>query len=98
MAEEAYIVAFDIQDAGQGTKFGITEKLGAAKETTIGLTEVEAGSLFSQGVAGVAHCKLVEVKSGSAAEAVEVVRKQYGNNATGCRAVVKPNTNFKVIT
>jgi hypothetical protein len=73
------------------------EKLGAAKETSIGFTEYEAGSLSSQGVKGVAVARLVEVKSNSAAEAIAVVREKYTQNAGGERAVVKPNTNFKVV-
>lgn len=98
MAEEAYVVAFDIQDGGPGYQLKATVSLGASSETSIGANEYEAGSLASQGIKGVAICKLVEVKSGSAAEAIEVVRARYGSNAGGERAVVKPNTNFKVVT
>lgn len=100
MAEEAYLVAFDIKDGGPGFQLPFEEKLGASKETTVGLNEFEAGSLYSAKsglVDQVAVCKLVEVKSGSAAEAIEVVRAKYKNNAGACRAVVKPNTNFKIV-
>lgn len=100
MAEEAYLVAYDIQEAGTGTRQEkIQEKLGAGKETTIGLDTVESAgsSLAAQGIFGVATCKLVEVKSNTAAEAIAVVREKYANNGGPARAVVKPNTNFKTV-
>lgn len=99
MAEEAYLVAFDIQEAGPGLQLKPAEKLGAKEETSIGFTEYETGGLAAakSGLNGAAICKLVEVKSGSAAEAAEVVRARYSSNAGAVRAVVKPNTNFKLI-
>jgi hypothetical protein len=100
IAEEAYIVAYDIQEAGSGTRTEkIQEKLGTAKETTIGLDTVEGAgsSLAAQGIFGIGTCKLVEVKSNSAAEAIAVVREKYLNNGGPARAVVKPNTNFKTV-
>jgi hypothetical protein len=98
MAEEAYLVAYNIQSAGPGTMLKAETGLGAKKEVSIGGNEYEAGSLYSQGIKSVAEAKLVEVKAGSAAEAIEVVREKYGQNAGPCRAVVKPNTNFKAVT
>jgi hypothetical protein len=105
MAEEAYLVAFDIQEAGSGYQLAKPiASLGAAAEGTVGLTEVEGNGttepgLFGQGIkSNVARCMLAEVKAGSAAEAVEVVRSKYAQNAGGERAVVKPNkTNFKMV-
>lgn len=113
MAEEAYIVAFDIQAAGpSNAKFEKTEtkiaSLGS-KETSVGNAEWEgkgasngsngtkSGLLAHQGC-NIVQCKMVEIKSGSAAEAVEYVRLNLAQNAGGERAVVKPNeTNFQVI-
>jgi|ERR1700683_3219981 hypothetical protein len=104
MAEEAYIVAFDIQESSKGNQLKPETGLGANAETTVGYTEFEGNGttepgLFGQGIqSGVAIAKLVEVKAGSAAEAVKVVREKYGSNAGGERAVVKPNkTNFKLV-
>jgi hypothetical protein len=111
MAEEAYIVAFDIQSAGPSNAyFPKTEaKLGAKEEVTVGNAEVEgkgavSGSnaaksgLFAHQGCNVVQCKMVELKAGSAAEAVEVVRQRFAQNAGGERTVVKPNeTNFPVI-
>lgn len=106
-AEEPYIVAFDIKTNGPGgqlngryTKAQL-EKQGALEKTSIGGTEYEAGSPLSAQIKGdvVATCKLVEVGlAESAAEAIEVVRKFYPEAYNGsCRAVVKPNTNFKTV-
>lgn len=113
MAEEAYIVAYDIQNAGNGNaKFEKTElkiaSLGA-KETSVGNAEWEgkgsaigtnatkSGFLAHQG-SNIVQAKLVEVKSGTAAEAVEWVRLNLAQNPGGERTVVKPNeTNFQVI-
>lgn len=103
MAEEAYLVAFDIKDGGPGGQLKPEEKLGAAEKVTIGFNEFEAGSasepsFLQQGIKGVAICKMVEVKANTAAEAVEVVRQKYAQNSGGERAVVKPHkTNFKAI-
>ena len=105
MAEETYIVAYNIQDAGRdeltGTrKASELEKLGALKKTSIGGTEYETGGLAAQGIGGgTATARLVEVaKAESAAEAIEVVRLFYPEaSAGGCRAVIKPNTNFKLV-
>jgi hypothetical protein len=105
VAEEAYIVAFDIQEAGSGYQVNKpTALLGAKEEATIGLSEAEGNGttepgLFGQGIkSSVARCMLAEVKAGSAAEAVEVVRLKYAQNAGGERAVAKPNkTNFKMV-
>ena len=107
MAEETYIVAFDIKDAGSGWnpngsfKSTELEKLGALEKASIGGTEYETGSLFTkEGIKDVvATCKLVEVaKAESAAEAIEAARKIYPEaKSTSCRAAVKPNTNFKSV-
>ncbi len=104
MAEETYIVAFDIQEQGSGDLTGTRkaselEKQGALAKTSIGGTEYETGGLYAQGVVGTATARLVEVaKAESAAEAIEVVRKFYPEaSAGGCRAVIKPNTNFKLV-
>jgi hypothetical protein len=107
MAIEAYIVAFDIQESGSGYCLPFTKELGAKKEVTVGTGEWEGkgvaeptkSGLQSQGIkSNVATCKLTEVLASSAAEAVEVVRSVYAQNAGGERAVVKPNeTNFRVI-
>lgn len=100
MAIEAYIVAFDIKDGGSGWQLPFEEKLGAKEEGSIGRNEFESGGLYSAKsglVDQVAQAKLVEVLASSAAEAVEVVRLKYKNTAGASRAVVKPNTNFKLV-
>lgn len=110
IAVETYIVAFDIQQAGAGYNLGLTEKLGEKEEVTIsGAAEFEGknavsgtngtkSGLFAHQGMNVASCKLVELKAGSAKEAVEVVRQKYAQNAGGERTVVKPNeTNFQVV-
>jgi hypothetical protein len=114
MAVEAYLVAFDIQHAGPGYAAieGKTfiEKLGAGEKVKIaGAPEFEgkgssngsngekSGLLAHQG-GNVVTCKMVELEANTAAEAVEVVRQKYAQNAGGERAVVKPNeTNFRVV-
>ncbi len=100
MAIEAYIVAFDIQEAASGYVQKPTAKLGEKEGVTVGSSEFETAgsSLYLQAKSGVASCKLVEVLAESAAEAIEVVRQKFAQNAGGERAVVKPNTNFKLVT
>jgi hypothetical protein len=113
MAEEAYIVAYDIQNAGNANAvFSKTElkisTLGS-KETSVGNAEWEGkgtsngangakSGLYAHQGCNIVSCKMVELKSGTAAEAVEYVRLNLAQNAGGERAVVKPNeTNFQVI-
>ena len=112
MAEEAYIVAFDTKDAGSGFRFANNKAggreptkvggLGGNSKATIGYDLEETGGLSEkEGITGggVAECKLIEVKAESAAEAIEVVREYFPREAFrgGCRAAVKPNTNFKFV-
>lgn len=110
MAEEAYLVAFDIQAAGSGyTPEKTVAKPTGFSEVSYGAAEWE-GKGASNGTNGaksglmahngtqVVSCKLVELQAGSAAEAVKYVRANLAQNAGGERAVVKPNeTNFQVI-
>ena len=110
MAIENYIVAFNFQQAGSGYNFPLTKSLGAKEEATVaGESEFEGkgavsganaekSGLVAQVGSNVAQCYMVELLASSIAEAVEVVRKVYGVNTGGVRAVVKPNeTNFKVV-
>ena len=110
MAEEPFIVAFNIQDAGAGFRIPPKGEISGAEdeavtppwgdETTVGMTEADTNGLLKQGIrSGVATCNLVELTSDTAAHAVEAVRFYYGPkaSATGARAVIKPNTNFKLI-
>lgn len=110
MAEEAYIVAFGTKQAGSGFQFALnstreptkTAGKGTNSKTTIGYDLEEAGGLSEKESifgGGVAQCYLIEVKSESAAEAIEAVREYFPTLAktTVCRAVVKPNTNFKAV-
>ncbi|HXJ92606.1 MAG TPA: hypothetical protein VMT20_06955 [Terriglobia bacterium] len=110
MAEEAYIVAFGTKQAGSGFQFAKnsireptkTAGVGLNKKTTIGYDVEETGGLAEKEEidgGGVAQCYLIEVKSESAAEAIEAVREYFPTLAknTVCRAVVKPNTNFKAV-
>lgn len=98
-AEEVYGVLFDIQDAGRYDSVSYS-KIGSGKETSFPPVTQETGSLQSaDGLTGrVAICKYVEVTAGSAAEAVEGVRLNFGSMAGKCRAAVKPNTNLKSVT
>ncbi len=103
-------MAFGTKQAGSGFQFspgGIRKPtkvagLGGASKATIGYDLEEAGGLSEkEGIfgGGVAECKLIEVKAESAAEAVEAVREYFPAEAFQgvCRAVVKPNTNFKAV-
>jgi hypothetical protein len=100
VAEEVYAVAFDIQDAGANYGSISFSKTGAGKEASFPPVTQETGSLqTADGLTGrVAICKLVEVTAGSAAEACEAVRLNFGGTAGKMRAAVKPNTNFKSVT
>jgi hypothetical protein len=106
MAEEAYLVIFDIQEAGSGFVPAAFEskKYGTKKEVSVGSATFEGSgvgvkaSLQGQGIkSNVATCKLVELLAGSAAEAVEVTRQLYATNAGGERAIVKPNETNAVV-
>jgi hypothetical protein len=111
MAEEAYLVAFGTKQAGSGFQFSANSPVlkptktagkGSNSKATIGYDLEETGGLSEkEGIlgGGVAECKLIEVKAESAAEAVEAVREYFPQEAYQgvCRAVVKPNTNFKAV-
>jgi len=100
MAEEVYMVAFNIQDAGSSFKNISFSKTGAKSENSFPPPTQETGSLQSaDGLTDpVAIAKLVEVTAGSAAEAVEAVRTYFPECSGKMRAAVKPNTNFKSVT
>lgn len=99
MAIEAYWVIFDIQSAGSGHVKPETKELGAKEEATLGSAEFETAgsSLYAKVKSNVARAMVVECLASSADEAAEVVRKYYNNNTGGVHALVKPNTNAKVI-
>ncbi len=100
MAEIAFIVAFDIQDAGPGWNIKAQTGLGTSTEASVGFNENEAGGLYSAKsglIDQVATCRLVELKAANATEAIAVVREKYlGANAGAVRAVKEPNVNFKI--
>ena|ERR1700680_1069662 len=99
MAEEVYLVAFNIQDAGPESPISAT-KQGSGKEFSFPPAAQETGSLQSaDGLKGrIATAKLVEVTAGTAAEACEGVRLFFPECAGKMRAAVKPNTNMKSVT
>ncbi len=110
MAEETFIVAYDIQQAGASNAyFAKTEipTIGpggtAYTEAKVGNAEFEGNGttepgLYAQTGANVAQCKLLELKAKSAADAVAICREKFAQNAGGERTAIKPNgTNFKVV-
>jgi len=104
MAEETFIVAYDIQQAGPSNAyFGKTEAATGFTESKIGNAEFEGNGtttpgLYTQIGANVVQCKLLELKAKSAADAVAICRERFAQNAGGERTVIKPNeTNFKVV-
>jgi hypothetical protein len=100
MAEEVFMVAFNIQDAGSSYKNISFSKKGSGSEASFPPATQETNSLqVAEGLTDpIATCKLVEVTAGSAAEAVEMVRKEFGQCSGKMRTVVKPNTSFKTVT
>jgi len=110
MAEETFIVAFDIQAAGASNAyFAKTEAPTGYTEMKVGNAEIEgkgasngtngtkSGLLAHQG-ACVVQCKMVELVAPTAAEAVKWTRANLAQNPGGERTVVKPNeTNFQVV-
>ncbi len=100
MAEEVYMVAFNIQDAGSSFQTCAFTLKGAKAEATFPPAVQETGSLqTADGLTDrVATAKLVEVTASSAAEACEAVRIFFPECAGKMRAAVKPNTNFKSVT
>jgi hypothetical protein len=100
MAEEVYMVAFNIKDKGSSYGNISFSKKGAGSEASFPPATQETNSLQSaDGLTDrVGTADLVEVTAGSAAEAVEVVRLNFPNCSGKMRAVVSPNTNFKSVT
>ncbi len=112
MAEEKFIVAFDIQHAGMPMPAAYAEAPKAVPghtESLVGNVEVEgknsssganaakSGLYIHQG-SNIVQCKMVELAAKTAAEAVEITRLLFANNPGGERTVIKPNeTNFQVI-
>ncbi len=113
MAEENFIVAYDIQNAGsampaaygqEGPKAvpGHTESLvgnfeAEGKNSSSGANAAKSGLYIHQG-SNLVQCKMVELRAKTAAEAVEITRQLFAQNAGGERTVIKPNeTNFQVI-
>ncbi len=104
MAEETYIVAYDIQAAGPSNAYfektavptGFTSaKVGSAEFEGNGTTEP---GLYAQTGANVVQCKMVELNANTAADAVAICRALFAQNAGGERTAKKPNTStFKVI-
>ncbi len=111
MAEIAFIVAYDIQQAGPSNAyFAKTEAPTGYTEAKVGNAEFEGkgsatdptngplSGLYAHQGANVVQCKMVELVAKSAADAVAICRERFASNAGGERAVAKPNeTNFKVI-
>ncbi len=100
MAEEVYMVAFDIKDKGSSYATCAFSKKGAKAEATFPPVTQETGSLQSaDGLTDrVATANLVEVTASSAAEACEAVRIFFPDCGGKMRAAVAPNTNFKSVT
>ena len=104
MAEEVFIVAYDIQQMGPSNAYiGKTETPAGFTEAKIGNAEFEGNGttepgLYTQTGANVVQCKMIELVAKSAADAVGICREKFAQNAGGERTVIKPNkTNFKVV-
>ncbi len=109
MAEETYIVAYDIQQAGPANAYFAKTEIPsntagtAYTEAKVGNAEFEGNGttkpgLFKQTGANVARCMLLELKAKSAADAVAICREKFAQNSGGERTVIKPNeANFEVI-
>ena len=104
MAEETFIVAYDIQQAGPSNAyFAKTESVTGFTESKVGNAEFEGNGttepgLYAQTGANVVQCNMVELVAKSAADAVAICRERFAQNAGGERTVIKPNkTNFKVV-
>ncbi len=109
MAEIPFIVAFDIQNAGNANAtFKATEAPSGWTEAKIGNAEFEGkgavsgtngakSGLYAHQGCNIVSCKMVELVAKSEADAVGIVREKFAQNAGGERTVEKPNeTNFKV--
>ncbi len=108
MAEEVWYVSYDIQEATEAIGAGRTaannlyffSKKGSGSEASFPPVTQETNSINSAGGEGfsgpISISKNIEITAGSEAEAIEMVRKTFGNNAGKVRALVKPNTNFKI--
>ena len=100
MAEEVWYVSYDIQEQGGYTPAAFTAA-GAGGKGVFPPTTQETNAINTPGGEGftrpVSTSKNVEVWANSAAEAAEVVREKFGQNAGKVRVLAKPNTNFKVI-
>ena len=105
MAEEVWYVSFDIQEAvSSPTAAGISfSKKGSKSEASFPVVTQETNAINSEGGEGfhspISVSKNVEVTASTAAEAIEVVRGFFPQawNSGKCRALVKPNTNFKIV-
>ncbi len=107
MAEEVWYVSFDIQEATEAissfrdaTNPYFFSKKGSASEASFPPVTQETNSINSEGGEGfkgpISISRNVEITAGKEAEAIEMVRKTFGNNLGKVRACVKPNTNFKI--
>ncbi len=108
MAEETYLVLYDLQQAGPSnayfakTEIPSTNTGTAYTEAKVGNAEFEGNGgtepgLFTQIGANVGECNIVELKAKSAADAVQICREKFANNAGGERTIIKPKTNAPVI-
>ena len=108
MAEEVWYVSYDIQEAGGAipsnkstTNPYYVSKIGEKLEGSFPVVTQETNAINTPGGEGfvgpISSSKNVEVTASTAAEAIEVVRKVFGQNVGKCRALAKPNTNFKVV-
>lgn len=104
MAEEVWYVSYDIQEpANSAVPLEKVSKQGAKSEASFPPVTQETNAINTEGGEGlkgaVSVSKNVEVTASSAAEAIELLRSYFpkGQSVGKCRALVKPNTNFKVV-
>ncbi len=108
MAEETFLVLYDIVQAGPSsayfakTEIPSTNTGTAYTEAKVGNAEWEGNGttepgLFAQIGANVGECNILEIKAKSAADAVQICREKFASNAGGERTVIKPKTNAPVI-
>ncbi len=108
MAEETFLVLYDIQQSGPSNAYFAKTEIPANTagtaytEAKVGNAEWEGNGgsepgIFAQVGANVANCNVLELKAKSAADAVAICREKFAKNAGGERTVIKPKTNAPVI-
>ncbi len=109
MAEETFLVLYDIQQAGASNAYFEKTEIPtkgpggtAYTEAKVGNAEFEGNGtttpgLYAQIGANVGNCNVLELKAKSAADAVAICREKFAKNAGGERTIKAPVTGAPVI-